>query len=191
MTESSDLFVCRNTRICFSGRCVCATRSRWRRRRRWMVSREAFTRAGPPPSTSPPHRMRWLWWKEWRGKLTGSPRDARGLILFAAWTQMCLGPHVLDVYLVAFNTDRCRTPENICTIGAKHFPDFVTYEKHSQTCSQQENVHSWSIAQTQTYLQHIVFGIWEQKWRMCTFTYKSGKWDTVTSGHRKHIQGAF
>lgn len=49
---------CRNTRICFFGRCVCATRCRWRRRRRWMASRGVSTRAGPPPSTSLPHQMR-------------------------------------------------------------------------------------------------------------------------------------
>lgn len=69
-TKESNVCVCRNTRTCSSGRCVCVTQCRWRRRRRWMASRGASTRAGPPPSTSPPHRMRLLWWKGWKGKCT-------------------------------------------------------------------------------------------------------------------------
>lgn len=71
-TEMCDdnvwLCICRNTRICFSGRCVCVTRCKLRKRRAWTVSREASTRAGQPPSTSHPHQMRWRWWKEWKGK---------------------------------------------------------------------------------------------------------------------------
>lgn len=58
----------RNTRSCFSGHCAYATQCRWRKRKRWMGSSTASTRASPPPSTSPHRRTRWRWWRVWRGK---------------------------------------------------------------------------------------------------------------------------